>query len=103
MAARKDFIASFAVLSLVGIYLFVAACSTDAGRSTGPEPCTADWQQWVESRVTTGDGRGHGPDIGSDEWQSVVEFKLGVRGDPEVPPRNTDAWCRFVDEQIHAD
>ena len=103
MAARKDFIASFALLSLVGIYLFVAACSTDAERSTVLEPCTAEWQQWVESRVTTGDGHGHGPDIGSDEWQSVVEFKLGIRGDPAVPLRNTDAWCQYIDERMRAD
>ena len=87
----------------LALVLFVAACSTDTEHRTGPEPCTDEWQQWVESRVTTGDGHGHGPDIGSDEWQSVVEFKLGVRGDPAVPPRNTDAWCRFVDEQIRAD
>jgi hypothetical protein len=53
--------------------------------------------------VTTGDGQGHGPDIGSDEWRSVVEFKLGIRGNPAVPPSNTDAWCRFVDERMRAD
>ena len=87
----------------IALALLVAACSNDAGRSTGPEPCTDEWQQWVESSVTTGDGQGHGPDIGSDEWQSVVEFKLGVRGDAAVPPRDSDAWCRFVDERIRAD
>lgn len=87
----------------IALALLVAACNTDAERSTGPEPCTAAWQQWVESRVTTGDGQGHGPDIGSDEWQSVIEFKLGIRGDPAVPPRDTDAWCRFIDDRIRAD
>lgn len=85
------------------LVLFASACSSDAERGTDPEPCTAEWQQWVESRLTTGDAHGHGPDIGSDEWQSVVEFKLGVRGDPAVPPRDADAWCRFVDERIRAD
>jgi hypothetical protein len=89
-------------LAIVSV-LVVAACSTDGDRSTGPPPCTPEWRQWVEARLTTGDAHGHGPDIGSDEWQSVVEFKLGVRGDPAVPPRNTDAWCQFVDERIRAD
>jgi hypothetical protein len=34
------------------------------------------------------------------EWQSVVEFKLGIRGSPEVPSRETDEWCRYIDEKI---
>ena len=83
--------------------LFLAACNEGREINPGPEPCTEEWQHWVESRVTTGDGRGHGPDIGSDEWQSVVEFKLGIRGGPSVPPRNTDAWCRYIDERVRAD
>ena len=27
----------------------------------------------------------------------MVEFKLGVRGDPDVPSRDTERWCRFID------
>jgi hypothetical protein len=82
------------------VSLFVAACVQGGEINPGPEPCSGEWQQWVESRVMTGDGQGHGPDIGSDEWQSVVEFKLGIRGEPSVPPRDADEWCSYIDKQI---
>jgi hypothetical protein len=41
----------------------------------------------------TDDGQGHGPDIGSDEWKSVIEFRLGIRGKPDLPARASEAWC----------
>ncbi len=66
----------------------------------GPAPCTEAWTWLVEARVPTGDGLGHGPDTGSVEWQSVVEFKLGIRDDPGVPPRDSHAWCRYVDARL---
>jgi hypothetical protein len=43
---------------------------------------------------------GHGPDPGSEEWRSVVEFKLGIRDQPGVPDRNSQAWCEFIDERL---
>jgi hypothetical protein len=49
----------------------------------------------VERKVATGDSAGHGPDPGSEEWQSTVEFKLGIQG-TDTPPRNTDAWCVYI-------
>lgn len=69
--------------------------------------CSSDWYQQVESQVNTGDGAGHGPDLGSDEWRSVVEFKLGIRDKqaspeqpalPPLPERNSEDWCRYIDE-----
>ncbi|EXI74943.1 MAG: hypothetical protein AW07_01554 [Candidatus Accumulibacter sp. SK-11] len=50
--------------------------------------------------VATGDPSGHGPDVGSDDWKSVVEFKLGLRGDPTVPPRGEAVWCGYIDKLI---
>lgn len=91
------------VLPVLIVALFLAACGDGAEVKPGPEPCSGEWQQWVESRVTTGDGHGHGPDIGSDEWQSVVEFKLGIRGDPSVPPRDSGEWCNYIDTLIRGD
>ena len=90
-----------AIIGLV-TSLLLAACSEYGEPTTGPEPCSEEWQQWVESRLTTGDDHGHGPDIGSDEWRSVVEFKLGIRDDPSVPARESEEWCRFIDEQIRS-
>ena len=59
--------------------------------------CSDAWYAAVEEQVPTGDGHGHGPDIGSDEWKSVVEFKLGVRGQPDVPERASEPWCVYID------
>ena len=87
----------------ISLVLFAAACGTEDAPSPGPEPCSAEWQQWVESQVTTGDGQGHGPDIGSDEWRSVVEFKLGIRGDPAVPSRGSIEWCGHIDKLVRGD
>ena len=60
-------------------------------------PCSEAWYRYMEEKVPTGDGQGHGPDIGSEEWKSVIEFRLGIRGNPELPARGTEAWCRAID------
>jgi len=65
-----------------------------------PDPCSDEWNHYVESILSSGDGMGHGPDIGSDEWKSVIEFKLGVRGKAEVPDRSSEAWCNYIDERL---
>ena len=65
-----------------------------------PASCSNRLYASIEERLATGDGLGHGPDVGSDEWKSVIEFKLGLRDDPEVPERDTNAWCGFVDERM---
>ncbi|WOH37271.1 hypothetical protein RI844_18210 [Thalassotalea fonticola] len=69
--------------------------STDALK-----PCSKAWMIFVEDRLVSSDGQGHGPDLGSDEWKSVIEFKLNIRGNHEVPNRNSDDWCNYVDEKI---
>ena len=79
-----------------GVLILPGACA----RPVPPIDCTPEWQQKVESDLGTGDGQGHGPDIGSDEWKSVVEFRLGVRGLPEVPERDSDSWCAYVQEKL---
>ena len=68
--------------------------------TAGTEPCSTPWLQMVEKTLSTGDGQGHGPDLGSSEWRSVVEFKLGIRGNPDVPDRATEAWCAYIDQAI---
>lgn len=81
---------------------FVIASSCVGGQNPGqgPQPCSELWQQYIETQLQTGDSQGHGPDIGSLEWRSVVEFKLGIRGDPAIPSRESDEWCGYIDEQI---
>lgn len=85
----------------VAIVLVGLACGGSGGphgdADGGGAVCSDAWYRAVEAKVGTGDGQGHGPDLGSDEWKSTVEFRLGVRGRPDVPPRDGDAWCRYVE------
>ncbi|HEY7774621.1 MAG TPA: hypothetical protein VIC26_15660 [Marinagarivorans sp.] len=86
------------------LLILIAGCSTktDSANQTSASPvtCTNNWYQFVENAVQSGDGQGHGPDIGSEEWQSVVEFKLGVRGNPEVPSKDSQAWCDYINSLL---
>jgi hypothetical protein len=82
------------------LLLLLTACAERGSQSEAPAPCTEPWYQAVEQNIPSGDGMGHGPDIGSEEWKSVVEFKLGVRGNPDVPGRASSAWCLFIDDLL---
>jgi uncharacterized protein len=62
--------------------------------------CSESWYRFIDQKVQTGDGQGHGPDIGSEEWKSVIEFKLGLRGQPNLPERESEAWCRRIDQIV---
>jgi hypothetical protein len=87
-------------IAIVGV---LVALSAGAGGSEPPiPPCSAQWNSYVERQLVSGDGQGHGPDLGSDEWKGVIEFKLGVRGRPEVPARDSDAWCEYIDSLMRA-
>lgn len=77
-------------------------CTSPQTGETGPEPCSDEWNEMLESRLPTGDSMGHGPDIGSGEWQSVVEFKLGIRGDPDVPDPGSPEWCAYIDDAMRS-
>ena len=84
------------------VLLIMTGCSEPTEIAQYPVPCSKPWYDYAESAAPTGDGMGHGPDPGSEEWKSVIEFKLGIRGNPEVPDRSSDAWCQFIDERIRA-
>jgi uncharacterized protein len=84
---------------------FCALASGAALAAAEPAPatlCSEAWNRMIEAKVGSGDGRGHGPDIGSDEWKGTIEFRLGVRGRPDIPPRNSEAWCRTIDDLVRA-
>ncbi|WP_454062721.1 MliC family protein [Candidatus Nitrospira salsa] len=89
------------------IFLMATASCAEVSRtekSTEEERvlCSHAWSQFIEENVRTGDGQAHGPDIGSDEWKSVVEFKLGIRDKPNVPNRDSEAWCRHIDQIVQS-
>lgn len=85
------------LIFLLSSSLFVlTACQSQTIQAETQELCTEPWYRAVESSIPTGDGMGHGPDIGSDEWKSVIEFKLGIRGNPNVPGRNSPEWCQYI-------
>lgn len=81
----------------------VAASASDLSIPEGEIVCSESFYRQVEERVPTGDGQGHGPDVGSGEWKSVVEFKLGIRGEPGVPSRDSDAWCRYIGQILQSE
>jgi hypothetical protein len=83
---------------LASLFVFVSV-SAHAG-DQGEPLCSDAWYRSVEQRVSTGDGRGHGPDVGSDEWKSTIEFKLGIRDQVKVPPRDDEAWCGYIDRLV---
>ena len=88
------------VFCLVATSYLLSSCQNQTTPSEALNLCTQTWYQSVESAITTGDGMGHGPDIGSEEWRSVIEFRLGVRGSSDVPDRNTQEWCSYIDALI---
>lgn len=85
-----------AVVALAALWTQAGA----SGESGAESPCSEAWYRSVGRQVSTGDARQHGPDVGSDEWKAAIEFKLGVRGAPDVPSRDSDAWCRYVDRLV---
>jgi uncharacterized protein len=77
------------------------ALEASAGWASGAEDrCSDSWYRSIERSVGTSDGQKHGPDVGSDEWKSTIEFKLGIRGVADLPSRDDDAWCRYVDRVV---
>lgn len=80
--------------------LIASSCGVEQKLDADVQPCSDTWLQFVEEQLPTGDSEGHGPDVGSMEWRSVVEFRLGIRGDSTIPPRETDEWCSYIDEKI---
>ena len=87
---------------LVAIAPIFQSCDGQIEDAASPDLCSDAWYRSIEEQVPTGDGRGHGPDIGSDEWKSVVEFKLNVRDKPGIPDRDSQSWCRYIDELVHS-
>jgi uncharacterized protein len=89
---------------IVAFIVFTAAC-VQAGNDQRPRMeernlCSDSWYQFIEDAVVSSDNQGHGPDIGSEEWKSVIEFKLGIRDGPNLPDRDSDAWCRHIDRIV---
>ncbi len=98
MRVSRHFLISWTLVTLVAA---IACAEGGNAERYGGAPlalCSDTWERNIDEVVVTGDGQGHGPDIGSDEWKSVVEFKLGIRDTPEIPDRDSEAWCRYIDE-----
>lgn len=64
--------------------------------------CSIEWYNVVENKLATSDSQGHGPDVGSTEWRSVIEFKLGIRGDINIPPLSSEQWCEYINKKYIA-
>lgn len=82
--------------SFVTLLLVVIVGCSSIDENSNANFCTSDWYALVEKQVFTGDNQGHGPDVGSTEWRSVVEFKLGIRGNKQNPPLESEQWCNYI-------
>ena len=82
------------------ILIAVTSCGNGIQPGAVTEPCSTEWIQLVEDKLSTSDSQGHGPDLGSMEWRSTVEFKLGIRDDPAVPDLESVEWCLYVNEKV---
>lgn len=82
---------------IIGMLILVG-CRSDSKppEDVATQRCSDNWYSLVEQYIPTGDGQGHGPDRGSLEWRSVVEFKLGIRGNIDLPPRESEQWCDYI-------
>ena len=78
----------------------ICGCGSSEEHTLRPEPCTDEWARLIETLIPTSDSAGHGPDVGNDEWKSVIEFRLGVRGNPDVPSIQTEEWCEYIDDLV---
>jgi len=89
-------------IAIVIIFMAAFAQASDYKRSglDAGSLCSDSWYRFIEEKVPTSDGQGHGPDIASDEWKSVIEFKLGIRDESNLPDRDSEAWCRHIDQLV---
>lgn len=88
------------MLSFVACLLVATAGCAPDDKASNANICSAEWYALVEKQVLTGDNQGHGPDAGSAEWRSVVEFKLGIRGDKNIPPVDSEQWCAYINNNF---
>ena len=77
----------------------MTACSDTSDMAQGID-CSAQWYEKVERIVPGSDTQGHGPDLGSSEWRSSIEFRLGIRGNSDIPSVNSEEWCSFIASQL---
>ncbi|MDO3383970.1 hypothetical protein [Gilvimarinus algae] len=80
-----------------------ALCKNWKGyQGTNQLACSPAWVKRVSAALPVTDGAGHGPDPGSVEWQGALEFALGLRDDPDVPPRQSQQWCEYIAGHLEA-
>ena len=83
---------------LILLTLTLSACLTPPEHTAAVQACSHEWFSLVEEKIQVSDSQGHGPDPGSSEWRSVVEFKLGIRGNSDIPSRDTEQWCTYINK-----
>lgn len=88
---------SIAICSSISV---LVGCAQNQSLEPSTSICSPQWLSLVEEKIGTADGQGHGPDIGSQEWRSVIEFHLGVRGNRQLPSRNSEGWCVYIDQLV---
>ena len=95
------------MIKWLAFFLIACAACPKASEVQNPDaqarmPCSDSRYRSIEEKVATSDAQGHGPDVGSDEWKSVIEFKLGIRDKANLPERDSEAWCSYIEQIVSA-
>src|SRR5210317_165144 len=85
---------------IIFVAIFAQATNDYSSIMAAETLCSDSWYRFIEVTVLTSDNQGHGPDVGSGEGKSVIEFKLGIRDNPNLPDRDSEAWCRHIDQIV---
>lgn len=81
--------------------LFLSACAiTEDVKEQKKLPCSPEWYQSADKKLSITDEDGHGPDLGSLEWRSAVEFKLDLKNVSDKPEKSSTQWCKFIDKNM---
>jgi uncharacterized protein len=88
------------IVFIISVAICSQAINNNRSSMAAGTLCSNSWNRFIEETVPTSDSQGHGPDVGSDEWKSVIEFKLGIRNNPNLPDRDSEAWCRHIDQMV---
>ena len=90
------------VVLVSGLLVGLVACDSAMfkGKEVVPEVCSAPWFEYIEEKVAVIDEHGHGPDVGSVEWKFSVEHRLGIADSEQLPLRQSEAWCAYIQSHI---
>lgn len=91
---------SLKFLSLLPMLFIIGCAITEDANGQKSIPCSPQWYQLADKKLSISDEDGHGPDLGSLEWRSAVEFKLDLKNVSDKPEKSSMQWCEYIDKSM---